>query len=370
MNNRILTARNIHRRSVLAGAATATAAAMLGPLSRPVLADDKILAGKQIRVLTWADATGRAAVENIIKPFEEATGARVIADLTGTTSEMVAKIKASAARPQYDVVILSGVGAIELASAGLLARPDTAKIPNLERVLPEYRSGANGFGVGYYLWSDGLVYNTKTFASPPDSYAVLWDEKTGKIFVPPANDLGAAELIIAAARLAGGSEHNPDPGFELLRKLKDRILTFSTNAGQLAELFQSNALHAGAVYSPLQMADFIREPQYNASGTFDLKEGFFVDLQFMVLPKGAPGDIEVAHALLNQALDPVTQGKMAEAVWYGPINQDAQLSETAKQSPYIASPRLIKEKAATIDWDHLASVRADWIKRYTEILTS
>lgn len=368
MNTAKASGKRLSRRSVLKGTAAVTAAMSFGVPGRRASAQDKKFAGKQIRVLTWADATGRAAVANILKPFEEATGARVIADLTGTTSEMVAKIKASANRPQYDVVILSGVGAIGLANAGLLAKPDQSKIPNLERVLPQYRTGAQGFGVGYYLWSDGLVYNTRTYQAPPKSYQALWDDKARKIFVPPAADLGATELIIVASRLAGGDEKSPQKGFELLAKLKDRVLTISTNANQLAELFRSNSLHAGAVYSPLQMADFIRQPDYNVSGTFDLNEGFFVDLQFMVMPKDAPGDVDVAHAIINQALSPSVQGKMAEAVWYGPINQDAVLSETAKQSPYIASPTVIKEKAATIDWDYIATVRDDWTKRYTAAL--
>lgn len=356
----------LYRRRFLRGtAATAVAA---GALKAPfAFAQGNKFAGKQVRVLTWSDATGQAAVRNILKPFEQATGARVVADLTGTTSEMVAKIKASAARPQYDLVILSGVGAIELAKAGLLAKPDAAKIPNLERVLPEYRNGADGFGVGYFLWSDGMVYNTKAYSAPPKSYKVLWDEKnTGKIFVPPANNTAAMELTIVASRIAGGSEKNPDAGFKLLRELKPRVLTISTNANQLSELFRSNSLNAGGVYSPLEMADFIPKPEYNVSGTYDLDEGFFVDLQFMVVPKGHPGDADVVHALINQALDPKAQAQMAEDVWYGPINQDAQLSDKAKASPYIASPAVIKAKAAKLDTDYLASVRADWIKRYTE----
>src|ERR1044072_8645941 len=61
-------------------------------------------AEKEIRILTWTGATGQAAVRNIAKPFEAATGAKVVADLTGATSEMVAKIKASASAPQFDVV--------------------------------------------------------------------------------------------------------------------------------------------------------------------------------------------------------------------------------------------------------------------------
>lgn len=359
--------RGFSRRQVLGVAASAAAAAMTPKALRAQ--DGPRFDGKSLRVLTWADATGQAAVRHILRPFEAAAGARIIPDLTGATSEMVAKIKASAARPQYDLVILSGFGAHELASAGLLVKPDVARIPNLEQVLPDYRTGADGFGVGYFLWSDGLAFNTRKFETPPTSYEALWDDRsTGRIFVPPPNTLMAMELVIAAARLAGGDQFSPDAGFELLARLKDRVLTISSNAGQIAELFRADSLDVGAVYSPLEIASFIKQPEYNVSGTYDLAEGFFVDLQFMVTPKDHPGDSDAVHGLLNFALSPDVQAAMAEEVWYGPINRDAKLSDAALASPYIASPEVIAAKAIKVDTDHLAGVRADWTKRYTDIL--
>jgi putative spermidine/putrescine transport system substrate-binding protein len=329
------------------------------------------LSGKTVRVLTWADATGQAAVRRIMKPFEAATGARVIADLTGTTSEMVAKIKASAARPQHDIVILSGFGAAELAAAGLLEKPDLGKLSNMSSVLPQYQSGADGFGVGYFLWSDGLVYNTQTFSAAPASYDVLWDDKhSGRIFLPPPNTLMAMEMVIVAAKAAGGSQTSPDKGFELLKKLKSRTLTISSNAGQLSELFRAGSLDCGGVYSPLEMAAFIPRQEFQVSGTYDLAEGFFTDLQLMVVPKGHPGDATAIHEFLNFTLDRDVQARMAEDVWYGPINKDAPLSELALASPYIASPSVIEKRAIKIDTNHLAGVRTDWTKRYTEAVAA
>jgi putative spermidine/putrescine transport system substrate-binding protein len=335
---------------------------------RPSGAKAKQFDGKQIRVLTWSDATGQAAVRNIFQPFEEMSGAKVVADLTGTTSEMVAKIKASAAKPQYDVVILSGVGAYTLAGAGLLDKPDLANIPNIENVFQDYRTGASDLGIGYYLWSDGLLFNTKIYSVPPRSYKVLWDDSnTGKISIPPANNVLALELIIIANKIAGSDAMaNPDPGFEMLARLKDRVLTNSTNANQLADLFRTGSLNASGVYSPLEMSGFIPNPEYNVSGTYDLEEGFFVDLQFMVIPKGHPGDSDVIYGLINHALDPTVQGKMAEAVWYGPINEKAQLSDKAKKSPYIPSPEVVKTRTIKVDNAKLAKVREDWMKRYVE----
>jgi len=324
--------------------------------------------GQSIRVLTWTDESGKAAVKHIIQPFQAMTGAKVIPDLTAATSEMVAKVKASAAKPQFDVIILSGVGAIELAKAGLLQKPDLKLIPNINRVFPNMRTAADGYCIGYYLWCEGLVYNTKTLSRPPESYGVLWDPKhKGRIYLPPPQFTQAMELTIAAARMAGGSMKNPEPGFKKLEELKDSVLTLGENPPQVAELFRANVLDVGGVESPLMFPNYIRNPSYNMSATLDLKEGFFYDLQFMVIPKNHPGNDEVAHALIDYALDPVVQGKMAEAVWYGPINQDTKIPQTAAEFPFIPTPKTIRDRGITLDLEYLASVRSDWIRRYTEI---
>lgn len=358
----------LNRRTFGSAAAGLAAYNLFPPAHRQARAQERF-DGKTIRILTWTDATGQAAVRNIAKPFEAATGAKVIADLTGATSEMVAKIKASAAEPQFDIVILSGVGAIELANAGLLQKPDEGALPNMANVIPNMRTGASGFGVGYFLYCDGLLFNTKTFSSNvPTTYEVLWDEKyKGRLFLPPPQYTEAMELTVVAAKIAGGDERNPEPGFKLLEKLRDRVVLLADNQAQLADLFRTNSLDVGGVYSPMLMSDFISKPEYNLSGTLRLKEGFFYDLQFMIIPKGHPGDDAVIHAFINYALDPSVQSKMAEEVWYGPINQKATLSEKAKTSPYVVSGETVAKSGITLDKEYLSTVRQDWIQRYTEI---
>jgi putative spermidine/putrescine transport system substrate-binding protein len=200
---------------------------------------------------------------------------------------------------------------------------------------------------------------------------MMWDKKyAGRISIPPATWTMAMELIIVAARLAGGDERNPEPGFKKLKELKGQILTMGESAAQLAELFRTDTLDMGGLYSPMFLSTFLAKPQeYNIGATLDMKEGFYYDLQFMVIPKGHPGDTDVIHALVNYALDAKVQGKMAETVWYGPINQDTVLSEKAKKSPYLPSPQMVKDKGILVDSQYLATVRVDWIKRYQEIFS-
>jgi putative spermidine/putrescine transport system substrate-binding protein len=288
--------------------------------------------------------------------------------MTAATSEMVAKLKASAAKPQYDVVMLSGVGAFELANAGILEKPDPSKIPNHSQVPQNLRFGANGFGVGYYLWVDAMWFNTKTFSKAPTSFEVLWDKKyAGKVFIPPPQWTEAQQLVILAAEMAGGDVRNPEPGFKKLAELKPQIMLLGENIAQVVDLFRTNSLVVGGPYSPSNGLKFFPNAQYNLSATMNLKQGFFCDLQFMIIPKGHPGDTDVIHAFINYALDPKVQGLMAEEVAYGPINEKTVLSGKARKSGYIPTPELVKEKGRFIDNEYLAKVRPEWIKRYTEI---
>jgi putative spermidine/putrescine transport system substrate-binding protein len=269
----------------------------------------------------------------------------------------------------YDVITLAGVGASGLGSAGLLAQPDLAKLPNLKDVPEQFRTGANGYGVGYLLWTDGLIYNTKTMKAAPASYEALWDAKhAGRLFLPPPEWLEAVDLAIIAARMAGGSQANIEPGFKKLAQLKDRILTLGTNPNQVADMFRSGALDIGGIYSPAFFPQAIRKPEYNMGVTYGMKEGFAAQLMYSVIPKAHPGDTDLIHAFINHSLDPVVQGKMAADVLNGPINSKAIVPAESRR--FVPTAQQIAQKAIIHDDKALAKVHEQWIKRYTELFSS
>ena len=356
------------RRSLLktsAGAAAALAAPSI------LSAGDMKFAGKEVRLLTWSDNTGLAVLENIAKPFEEMTGAKVIADRTGSTSEMVAKLRAAGDKPQYDIITLAGVGAVELAADGLLSQPDLNQLPNLADVDPRFRTGADGHGIGYLLWTGGLIYNTKTFKEPPKSYAEMWDAAhSGRLFLPPSTWTDALDTIYATGRMMGGDGTNAEAAFAKLADLRQNLLTFGENPAQLSELFRSDALDIGGVYAPAFFADELANPEKsNMGATYDVEEGFFADLMYTIMPKSKPGADDVVHAFMNYTLDPKVQGVMAEAVLNGPINQKAEMSEAAKASPFIVKPEQLNEKAIVHDKSFIAYVREQWITQYQQTLS-
>jgi putative spermidine/putrescine transport system substrate-binding protein len=332
-------------------------------------AQEHNFAGKTLRLLTWSDDTGTAALRNIAATFTAKTGAKVIADRADGTSGMVAKVKAAGDRPTYDVITLAGVGASGLGDAGLLVKPDLDKLPNLKEVPQQYRTGANGFGVGYLLWSDGLIYNTSTLKSAPSTYEALWDPKyAGRLFLPPPEFAEAVDLAIIAAKLAGGSQQNIEPGFKKLAVLKDRVMTLGENPNQVADLFRTGSLDIGGIYSPAFFPAQIRKPEYKMGVTYGMKEGFATQLMFTVIPKAHPGDIDLIHAFINHSLDAGVQGRMAADVLNGPVNSKAMVPEESRR--YVPSAQQIAEKSVLHDDKALAVVQPEWIKRYTELFAA
>ncbi|WP_321964908.1 ABC transporter substrate-binding protein [Paraburkholderia sp. J7] len=350
------------------GAALAVSALPM-PFIRTAKAQEKHFAGKTLRLLTWSDDTGAAALRNIANTFSAKTGAQVIADRADGTSGMVAKVKASGDRPTYDVITLAGVGASGLGEAGLLTKPELDKLPNLKEVAPQYRTGANGFGVGYLLWSDGLIYNTSTVKAPPASYEALWDPKySGRLFLPPPEWAEAVDLAIIAAKMNGGSQQNIEPGFAKLAQLKDRVMTLGENPNQVADLFRTGSLDIGGIYSPAFFPDQIRKPEYKMGVTYGMKEGFASQLMFTVIPKAHPGDVDLIHAFINHSLDAGVQGRMAADVLNGPVNGKAMIPPESRA--FVPSPQQIAEKAVLHDDKALAAVQSAWIKRYTELFAA
>ncbi|MBS6363026.1 extracellular solute-binding protein [Burkholderia sp.] len=358
------------RRQAIKTLGTALAASALPmPFITTAKAQERNFSGKTLRLLTWSDDTGAAALRNIAETFSRKTGARVIADRADGTSGMVAKVKAAGDRPTYDVITLAGVGAAGLADAGLLVRPDLDKLPNLKDVAAQYRTGANGFGIGYLLWSDGLIYNTSTVKTAPASYEALWDPKyAGRLFLPPPEWAEAVDLAIIAAKLAGGSQQNIEPGFRKLAQLKDRVLTLGENPNQVADLFRTNSLDIGGIYSPAFLPAQIRKPEYKMGITYGMKEGFATQLMFTVIPKAHPGDLDLIHAFINHSLDAGVQGRMAADVLNGPVNAKAVIP--AESRAFVPSPQQIAEKAVLHDDKALAVVQPAWIKRYTDLFSA
>ena len=136
-----------------------------------------------LSLLVWegyADAS-------FVRAFEESHHCKVSASYMGSSDELVAKLRGGSAS-NYDIISPSSDVATMIATSGLAAPLDLAKIPTYHELspklteLPLVKVGARVYGVPFMWGPDPLLYDTTVFPRPPESWAALWDPKLrGKV---------------------------------------------------------------------------------------------------------------------------------------------------------------------------------------------
>jgi putative spermidine/putrescine transport system substrate-binding protein len=350
-----LTALGISARLAAAAAATVSGASA-------VKAQDKPFSGETLRVQFWSGPEGDNIQRNVVDPFVEETGAEVIVEY-GFTSGSIAKVRAQAADPQLDVVLMDDIGVLTVAPEGLLTTLDLENIPNAADVDPRFIV-ADGQGIGFFTYVDTLLYNTAAYPEPPTTWRDLWAEDLrNKASVPTSNQTPALHMIIAAAILAGGDQMNPDPGFALLEELRPNIRVFAENTSQIAELMKGGDIELLSWTSYI-FRDYMQQ-DYPIENTFALEEGVFATPACAAIPANHPGSQEVAEAFVNKLLEPAAQVGMAEGLWFGPTNSKAEIPpDIAKRVITFAD----LDNTIPVDLAHLLEVREDWITRYDRAL--
>src|SRR5580692_2859057 len=124
-----------------------------------------------------------------VRAFEESHHCKITAAYMGTSDELVAKLRGGSAS-NYDVISPSSDVVTSIASAGLAAPLDLAKLPSYSQLSPQLTSlplvRVNGqvFGVPFTWGPNPMLYDTTALPQPPDSWNVFWDPKyRGKISV-------------------------------------------------------------------------------------------------------------------------------------------------------------------------------------------
>lgn len=360
---RSISRREFGKRLTALGLGSSAVAAVLASSDvRGVAAQDKPFSGKTIRVQFWSGPEGDNIQKNVVDPFVEETGAEVIVEY-GFTSGSIAKVRAQAADPQLDVVLMDDIGVMTVAPENLLTTLDLAKIPNAADIDKRFIV-SDGKGIGFFTYVDTILFNTTAYPTPPTTWRDLWDEKLrNKASVPTSNQTPALHVIIAAAILGGGDQMNPDPGFALLEQLRPNIRVLAENTSQIAELVKNGDIELLSWTSYI-FRDYIQQG-YPIENTFKLKEGVFATPGCACIPAGHPGPQDVAEAFVNKLLDPKAQEGMAEGLWFGPTNSKAVIpEETAKRVITFAE----LDNTIPVDLEHLLKVRQDWITRYDRAL--
>ncbi|AJD42399.1 ABC transporter substrate-binding protein [Rhizobium sp. SEMIA 4085] len=170
--------------------------------------------------------------ERIIEPFEVKFGIDVLYDAVGSASQDYAKIKATGARPGFDVVVMTASQSLDGCKEGLLEKLTPETVPNLARLSPAIAAVAGPCGAVHEVQYLSLLYRKDKLPEAPDSWSALLDENLkGKIILPTFQNIMAAYLMEVLSVANGGDLlDNVEPGFAAMAKLAKQSIGFEQSS--------------------------------------------------------------------------------------------------------------------------------------------
>jgi spermidine/putrescine transport system substrate-binding protein len=288
-----------------------------------------------LSLLVWegyADAS-------FVHAFEESHHCKVVASYMGSSDELVAKLRGGSAS-NYDVISPSSDVAASIASTGLAAPLDLAKLPSYSqlsaklRELPLVKFKGQVFGVPFMWGPNPLLFDTTAFAQPPDSWAIFWDPRyKGKISV--WDDLST---VYMAAQILGYDKPDPSQLYNLsdeqlaavkkkLIELKPNIRKIWATGGELTNLFQNHEVIL-AMGWPLNTND-LRKLNFPIGETIPKENttGWIDHLMITAASSNKP----LAYAFLEYMIRAKTQKLVTDRTHYAPANPGASQFLTADE---------------------------------------
>ena len=161
----------------------------------------------EVAIVAWPGYVERGENDKSydwVTGFEKETGCKVSVKTAGTSDEMVALMNEGG----FDLVTASGDASLRLVAGKKVQEVNTDLIPSWKTVDPRLQNapwhtvGGKHYGVPYQWGSNVLMYNTKTFPTPPKSWDVVFD---------PADPARRQVRTRAGCRPSTGRSTSPTP---------------------------------------------------------------------------------------------------------------------------------------------------------------
>jgi len=301
---------------------------------------------------SWLDNTK----ECIGKPFEQKTKAHVTF-VPSSSAQTAAKLRATRNHPEFDVAYMEVQFARQIKVENLMMPLDASQLTNLPDVIASVKDPDNDF-VGVSLSALAIAYDPRVVKAPPASWADLWNPQfKGKIAIPDISQTGGQQLLIAAARLHGGSIENIDPGVEAIKQLKPNVVTFWTQPDQVVALFERGDIVITPWY--VDRIGAAAAKGLSVAVAFP-KEGAIGSFPTTSIPVGS-SNVKLAHEFINTAISPDAQRCFAEKQFGGPVNQKVTLPPAvANAVPYGEN----RSKLFFPNFDEMSKQLPTWTERW------
>ena len=329
-----------------------------------VVAAGSASAQTELTVIVYGGSFEEGWRKAVIEPFEAANPDIKVNIATGLTLQNVALMRAQKDDVQVDVMMMDEIGAAQANAEGLYHPLDPAKIPNIEKLYPQFRIEGDPYTKFMYV-SQALVYNTDQIKEEPTSWKALWDPAyAGRVAVPDITTSHGAFFLLTAADMNGGGLENVDPGFELITELKPSIVTFYTQHAQLAQLFTQGDVWITSWTTDRSQA--MIDAGAPVAWTIPEESAYIID-STIGIAKGTK-NLEAAQKYVDFVLSNEAQAANARYTYLAPVNSEVELPpEVAEKLPVGEG---VLEKLKTADWDYVTTVRPEWTQRWNREITA
>ena len=297
----------------------------------------------------------------VLAQFRTMCGCRVRYQ-PATSNESLARVIATRANPEIDVMYSGDLQQVEGAMLDLFEELDTTKVPNMANIFPQLRAPTTR---NAYLGviGGGIVYNREIFAqrglTPPTSVMdLLRPEFRGRVVIEGAASNYGMGMLILMARAAGGGVENIDPGFDLSRRMRENVVVFARNTADTTRAFQQGTAWIG---------------WWGDTRAYTLADTGF-PIEYVTAREGIPPIImgasvvrgsrvaETGYRLINFLLTPAVQATMAEILSLGPTVRDVTIPP-AIAARVIDGPEEVAQ-VMVIDWTKVVAQKDAWIERW------
>lgn len=295
---------------------------------------------KKLNIFSWSQYMD----PDIIKQFEEKYDVEVVQNYYGSLPQMFSKLRAGGAS-LYDIIIPSSYYVPRLIDTGLLQPLNKELIPNLDNIMPRFKSPPfdpdNKYTVAYQWGTTGLAYNTEMLPDAPQSWAILFDPEVNPD-LPFVLSTDAQVMLGVACAYQGqpytctGADHWKQAAQLILKTKKRRNSNgFMDNTPMLRELARGN-IAAGVSYNGDYVFVKAHNPEAYANTKFVLpQEGAELWLDSMAIPVDAPHP-ELANKFINFILDAKIGAQLSNYNYYATPNEAAvQYLEPALKEPPV-----------------------------------
>jgi putative spermidine/putrescine transport system substrate-binding protein len=283
-----------------------------------------IVSAEQLTVQTWGGVWEKGA-RAVGDAFTKKYGIDVRYEQQQATRLGIAKIKAQASDPQIDI-LFSTADAIQQAADDGLLTPINPQLAPVLAELPKQAVHKTSVDVMNILF--GFVYRTDMAPFQLTRWEDLLDPRLkGKVASPNAIFAGG-RWVIMAALLNGGNEHNIQPGFDFLTKLKPNIVSFVTTDGETVKVLQSGE---ASILAFGLLSDFAKLIGPGSSLRFVIPEGKPVLTSTISVAITNPKNAAVAHKFIDFISTAESQQAYCAEISCTPVNPKAKAPAEIQQ---------------------------------------